>query len=114
MHRTTGVMYLNGQAVRVDAEIELPETAHLGEELFTLAQRVRKLEAIATNQGGMRASLSGIPGLIQAVQRGQKIQAIKAIREAAPGMSLKEAKDLIETTWDPYQADHAHKCEPPF
>jgi len=116
MFVTNATIYLNGQAVVVEAQIEMPEPppVNVGEEIYQLQSRMRRLEAIATNQGGMRASVERIGALIQAVQRGEKIQAIKALREATPGLGMKEAKDIIETTWDTFYANDAQRSRPPF
>jgi ribosomal protein L7/L12 len=36
------------------------------------------------------------PGIIDALQKGQKIEAIKMYRQSTPGVGLKQAKEFIE------------------
>ncbi|MBN1584115.1 MAG: ribosomal protein L7/L12 [Anaerolineae bacterium] len=72
-------------------------------EIFALKQRVAKLERQVTfllRSSGLRyvdEPPSGVsPEILDLVQRGQKIRAIKLYREET-GVGLREAKDFIDS-----------------
>lgn len=98
-----GSMVINGQSVPVDVTVDMPHvplTEVAANELFN---RIRALESWRQNQGAlgsnMRSTTHDLVALIQAVQRGQMIAAIKALRSATPGLGLKEAKELVQGVW---------------
>lgn len=115
-------IFMNGQPVPVVLQnvvlpLEPPEV-YRG-EYQDLVRKVKSLENLVTNHmgGSMRAQLSGIADVIMFAQQGQKIATIKALREATPGLGLKEAKDLVESVWNSSLADGAGFAaneEPPF
>lgn len=112
-------IYMNGQPIPVVLKIQerdLPRRAPeiLRDEFDHLVRKVTNLQNRVTNHMGesMKMELGSVVELIQAIQRGQKIAAIKALRVATPGLGLKEAKELVESGWDSslaMVADSYHK-----
>lgn len=95
-------LFINGAAVSADIEMhDVPDVPYRV-EFDELSRKVRNLDNRVTNHMGtsMRMDLSNIGDLIYAIQSGQKIAAIKALRTATPGLGLKEAKDLVESGWN--------------
>lgn len=94
-------LFINGAAVSADIEMS-DIVLSWRDEYLSLTRQMRNLENRVTNHMGpsMKMDLSSIGDLIHAVQSGQKIAAIKALRAATPGLGLKEARDIIEGGWN--------------
>lgn len=88
-------------------------------EAALIRQQLREVwphnECVTVNGGSFEVFRPGpgedmVPPLVvsrakEMLQNGQKIRAIKAIREATPGMGLREAKEYAEglPEWDAYE-----------
>lgn len=72
------------------------ELAQLRKRLAALARIERKLDLVLQHAGLKYVPYANLPApVINALQNGKKIEAIKLYRDAT-GAGLKEAKDLIE------------------
>lgn len=93
-------LFINGAAVSADIEMTNPTEIYRS-EFDELTRKVTNLDNRVTNHAGtsMRMNLTSIGDLVYAIQKGQKIGAIKALRNATPGLGLREAKDMIESGW---------------
>lgn len=118
MHRNIQAwMSVNDVDIPVQIRMDLPGSEVNRDELHALRQRIQELENRFTNFVGdpwMRSKLSGIAAIIKAAQEGKRIQAIKMLREATPGLGLKEAKDLVESVWNSHLAQQAEQNSEPM
>jgi len=72
------------------------ELAHLRKRAAALSRIEAKLDLVLQHAGLKYVPYANLPApVIEALQKGNKIQAIKLYREAT-GADLKEAKDFIE------------------
>lgn len=70
-----------------------------------------KLDRVIANQrhgADVVLSLSNVTNLIGWLAEGKPIQAIKFLRECVPGLSLKEAKDQVDTLKNNFNFSRRH------
>jgi ribosomal protein L7/L12 len=73
-----------------------PQLSDIQRRVAALARLEAKLDLLMKHAGIQYEPYKDLPGdVVDAVQRGEKIEAIKRYR-AATGVGLKEAKDFIE------------------